>query len=449
MKLLTAVSAAALVASTLVIGVTQLRQAAAAGSPTPPYFSCAAGALCVEPLQFRSALPEISNQDNTETRTSTVYNNTDGPVTITGSKFLNGSTQTFLFDAGPNDTCVGHTLRPGDECGFQVTDFAADPVTVTFEVDGTAGGAAVTGTAVIQSNRPIRPDNDLYTENFGASFEVDHVGARSGPQTITLTGYGAVPPPPVHVHLALDGPTALASGTPPSYYDHRWYRVTGANVVDDRPPGFPAEYEINRSDCIGKSVNKEADSIEEGSPSCKVSVTATPHSDGSHEATLDITYCTVEGSTENDCTDAAPRHVLAPLETTVPWNPGPCNTLCVEPLSFLPVNSDSGATYDPVLVRTSTVYNGTAWPLTVTADTFQNADGVFDINPLDTCLGKTIPPGGECGVSVRLHDDGQPHLRTALVVTATRDATCRPPSSGGPSCTVIGIGSITSPRRRR
>jgi len=126
----------------------------------------------------------------------------------------------------------------------------------------------------------------------------------------------------------------------------------------------------------------------------------------------------------------------------VPWNPGLCHTLCVEPLTFLPINSQTGTTIDPVLVRTSTVYNGTTVPLTITDDTLQNSDGVFDIHPLDTCLGKTIPPGGECGVSVRLHDDGKPHLRTALVATGAVVGCV--PDSEGPSCTVVGIGSVTS-----
>src|SRR5262249_51062577 len=92
------------------------------------------------------------------------------------------------------------------------------------------------------------------------------------------------------------------------------------------------------------------------------------------------------------------------------------------------------------------VYNGTAVPLTITDDSLFESDGVFDIYAVDTCLGATLPPGGECGISVRLHDDGKPHLRTQLVATgtnATAGGICVP-TDRGPPCTVIGMGSVTS-----
>jgi len=277
MKLLTAVSAAALVASTLVIGATQFRQAAAAASGPPPYFLCATGALCVEPLQFQSTLPEIDDNDQAQTRTSTVYNNTAGPVTITGYKFLNDTLPYPTFGVDGAQTCVGRTLQPGAECGFNVTVFLAgrpqyrDPEIATFEVDATAGGgagSAITGTAAVQVFEKIRPDNDLTTAQPWREFSADHVGATTPPQTISLSGYGAVEPPPVHIHAALDRPPIVLASGSPSGYDHLWYRVIGATVVDDRPPALPSEYQVDVGNCYGKSINTEASAIEAGSASC-------------------------------------------------------------------------------------------------------------------------------------------------------------------------------------
>lgn len=454
MKLLTAVSAAALVASTLVIGVAQWHQAAAASGP-PPYFQCAAGTLCVEPLQFRSQVSELFPADNAEFRTSTVYNYTAGPVTISGIKFVNDSLPgRSSFGVESDQTCIGRTLKPGEECSVDISAFPAEPETATLEVDATAGGPsgpAVIGTATVQGYMNIQPDNDLTTNQQLVDFSADHVGEITSPLSLPLTGFGYTPPPPVHLLAAANSdPSAPSSGFSsqpssglPAGATAYWYRVTGATVVQDLPSGFPAEYQVDISDCAGKAVNIQAATLGGGSASCNVSVIATPYSDGIHEAILDISYCTVTDDPQASCPDAPPRHVLTTMRTTVPWNPGPCHSLCVEPLTFLPVDSDSGKPFDPVLVRTSTVYNGSGVPLTITDDSLFESDGVFDIYAVDSCLGATLPPGGECGVSVRLHDDGNPHLRTQLVVNATTAGICVP-TDGGPPCKFRGMGSVTS-----
>jgi hypothetical protein len=445
------------VTTTVVVGAAQWRLAAAA-SPPAPYFSCPATAtLCVESLQFQSTESDIDDNDQADTRTADVHNNTAGPVTITGYKFL-GDTTPPTFQVYPTQSCIGRTLQPGEECGFDVTVMLAGrsraPEDATLEVDGTAGSGsgatAISGTGDLEVYQNIRPDNDLYVDQPWLQFGADFVGGNSSPQTVTLTGYGAIPEPPIHA------PVVKASGTGggspagiPGFYSV-WYRVTGASVISDVPAGFPTEYLVDTSGCNGKSLNVQA-SATGGAASCGISVTAVPQSDGDRTAILDITYCSVEVSITAACTNAAPRHVLVKLETLVPWNPGECDTLCVEPLTFLPIGDSTQTTVDPTLIRTSTVYNGTGEPVTITDTVLQHDDGVFDVYPLNTCLGATIAAGGECGVSVRLHDDGKQHLQTALRVDGTE--TCidaginlasPPPAASVPTCTVTGIGSVTA-----
>ncbi|OLE28327.1 MAG: hypothetical protein AUG49_02855 [Catenulispora sp. 13_1_20CM_3_70_7] len=219
-----------------------------------------------------------------------------------------------------------------------------------------------------------------------------------------------------------------------------WDRVMSVQVLGAQAADFKAD----SSDCVNKNVNIDAGTTDPfdgftfaGVPSCKLSITATPSGTGMRAAYLDVTYCTVDQNEDHtpqaDCFDSkTPRHVLVALTALGLAKPPPtgCHALCVEPLDFLPLPPGT----DPTTIRTSAVFNGTGLPVTVTAESFLNGANRFDVFPTQSCIGHTLPAGGECAVSVRYTDDGAVHSQAALKVDGFH------PPGGAP---VTGQGAIT------